>query len=262
MAGENITVNIRKGIATVTLNRPENLNILDKAMKSDFVSIMQQLDSDDNVRVLILTGSGKAFCAGGDIRGFKKRYDDFVRRDGASPYYVNILGETLLNVSKPIIAAVNGQAIGGGLSIVLACDIRIASDKAIFNAGFARVGLAPELGSSFNLPRLVGLGKALELVMTARDISSYEAERIGLVNRVVPSDELYEASLEVAIQIAAHPPIAVRMAKKAIRHGIEGSAKEALEYETHLMTYCFSTRDHNEAITAFLAKRKPEFWGI
>jgi len=262
MAGENITVNIKEGIATVTLNRPENLNILDEALKSDFVSIMPQLDSNNDVRVLILTGSGKAFCAGGDIRAFKKRYDNFVKRGGATPYYINILGETLLNVSKPIIAAINGQAIGGGLSMILACDIRIASDTAIFNAGFVRVGLTPELGSSFTLPRLVGIAKAFEMVMTARDISSYEAERIGLVNRVVPADELHEASLEVAKQIASHPPIAIRMAKKAIRHGIEFSAKEALDYETHLMTYCFSTRDHNEAISAFLEKRKPEFKGI
>lgn len=262
MAGENITVNIKEGIATVTLNRPENLNILDEALKSDFVSIMPQLDSNNDVRVLILTGSGKAFCAGGDIRAFKKRYDNFVKRGGATPYYINILGETLLNVSKPIIAAINGQAIGGGLSMILACDIRIASDKAIFNAGFVRVGLVPELGSSFNLPRVVGLGKALELVMTARDISSYEAERIGLVDRVVPSDELYEATFELAKQIATNPPIAVKLAKKAIRYGIESSAKKALDYETHLMTYCLGTRDHNEAITAFLAKRKPKFRGI
>jgi len=262
MARKHILANIKSGIATIILNRPEKLNILDEAMKSDFVRIIKQLDSDNDVKVLILTGSGNVFCAGGDIQGFKNRYDDFVKRDGAIPYYVNIIGETMINVSKPIIAAVNGHAVGGGLSIAIACDIRIASDNAMFNAGFTRVGLVPELGSSFNLPRLVGIGKALELVMTARDFSSYEAERIGLVNRVVSFDELHEATFEVAEQIAANPPIAVRMAKKAIRHAIEGSAKEALEYETHLMTYCLGTRDHNEAITAFLAKRNPKFRGV
>ncbi|MBW1781504.1 MAG: enoyl-CoA hydratase/isomerase family protein [Deltaproteobacteria bacterium] len=262
MARKNVIANIKSGIATITLNRPENLNILDEALKSDFVRIIKQLDSDNGVKALILTGSGNVFCAGGDVKGFKDRYDDLVKRDGAFPYYVNIIGETMINVSKPIIAAINGHAVGGGLSIAIACDIRIASDNAIFNAGFTRVGLVPELGSSFSLPRLIGLGKALELVMTARDFSSYEAERIGLVNRVVSFDELQEATFEVAEQIAANPPIAIRMAKKAIRHGIESSAKEALEYETHLMTYCLGTRDHNEAITAFLAKRKPKFQGV
>jgi len=262
MAGENITTDIEEGIAIITLNRSENLNILDEALKRDLIDTIRGVDSNDDVRVLIVTGSGKVFCAGGDINAFKKRYADSAEKGGAIPYYANILGELLVDVSKPIIAAINGPAIGGGLSIALGCDIRIASENAIFNAGFVRVGLVPELGSSFNLPRIVGLGKALELVMTARDISSHEAERIGLVDRVVPPDELYKVTIEIAKQIAVHPPIAVRLAKKAIRYGVESSAEKALDYETHLMTYCFGTRDHHEAITTFLSKQKPKFIGV
>jgi enoyl-CoA hydratase/carnithine racemase len=262
MRKQSVNVHIKDGIAMITLNRPENLNILDGSLKYDLLSVLPSLDTDKTVKVLILTGSGKTFCAGGDIRAFKRRYDDFIGREGAGYYYKNTLGAAVLNVSKPIIAAINGAAIGGGFSMSLACDIRIASEKAIFNAGFVRVGLTPELGSSFILPRLVGLGKALELIMTARDITSHEAEKIGLVNKVVPADELSEASYEMARTIAAYPPIAVRLAKKAVLHNLESSIQDSLDYESHLMTYCFTTRDHNEAITAFLNKRKPEFKGI
>jgi len=262
MKKKSLIVEIREAIAKITLNEPENLNILNDSLKSQLLDVLPELDANNNIRVLILTGAGKVFCAGGDIRAFKKRYDDCIARGEATPYYSNTLGAAILDLSKPIIAAINGAAIGGGFSLALACDIRIASDNAFFNAGFVRVGLTPELGSSFMLPRLVGLGRACELVMTARDIRAHEAEKIGLVNKVVGDHELDVAASDMAKLIAAHSPIAVKMAKKALRHSLESTLQQSLDYETHLMTYCFSTRDHYEAVTSFLDKRKPEFKGV
>lgn len=243
-------------MANVTLNRPHALNALNDELKYELIDALQKLDKDENIKVIILTGAGRAFCAGGDIQTFKKRSDDFKAKGGSPEYYSNILGETLFNISKPIIAAINGPAVGGGLSIAIACDIRIASEKAIFSAAYVLIGATPEIGSSYILPRLIGPSKAYELVFTGKKIDSSEAERIGLVNKVVPEGQLKKTAYETAKEIASLPPVAIRLAKKALRHGMESTLTQALDYETHLMTYCFGTHEHNEAITALLNRQK------
>jgi 2-(1,2-epoxy-1,2-dihydrophenyl)acetyl-CoA isomerase len=258
MINKTVLVHIQDQAAHVALNRPHALNALNDELKCGLIDVLQKLDRDEAVRVIILTGAGKAFCAGGDIQGFKKRYEEFKSRGGSPEYYVNTLGETIYSISKPIIAAVNGLAIGGGLSIALACDIRIASVRAEFSAAYLMVGATPEIGSSYILPRLIGPGKAYELVLTGRRIGSSEAEEIGLVNRVVPADQLMKAAHEMADEIATLSPIAVRLAKKAIRHGMESTLAQALDYETHVITYCFGTQEHNEAITALMKQKNRE----
>jgi 2-(1,2-epoxy-1,2-dihydrophenyl)acetyl-CoA isomerase len=258
MTNENVLLRIEDHVATVTLNRPHVLNAISDALKCELIDLLEKLDKDESVRVVILTGAGKGFCSGGDVQQFKKRYDEFIARGGSPEYYSNILGKTLFDISKPTIAAVNGPAIGGGLSIALACDLRVASEKAIFSAAYALVAVPPEIGSSYILPRLIGLGKAFELVFTGKRIDAYEAEKIGLVNKVVPEDHLQKEVREIATAIASLPPFAIRLAKKALRHGIESTLTQALDYETHLITYCFGTKEHNEAITAFLKRFKEE----
>jgi 2-(1,2-epoxy-1,2-dihydrophenyl)acetyl-CoA isomerase len=256
MTNKNVLLRIEDHVATVTLNRPHVLNAINDALKYELIDLLEKLDKDESVRVVTLTGAGKAFCAGGDIQQFKKRYDEFIARGGSPEYYSNILGKTLFDISKPTIAAINGPAIGGGLSIAIACNIRIASEKAIFSAAYALVGATPELGCSYILPRLIGLGKAYELILTGKRIESYEAEKIGLVNKVVPDDHLQKEAYEIAKSIASLPPAAIRLAKKALRYGIESTLSQTLDYETHLITYCFGTKEHHEAITDLLKRHK------
>jgi len=261
MENSHVLVQFEDGVAIVTLNRPEAMNALSDPLKDALMDTMPRLDGDGSVRAIVITGAGKAFCAGGDLQGFKRRYEEFRSREGSIDYFSNATAQTMLGISKPILAAINGPAVGGGLTLSLTCDIRFASDRARFGASFVRVGLAPEYGSSFLLPRLVGYGKAFELVLTGRIIDAVEAERIGLVNRVVPHERLLEDTMEMAREIASLPPLAIRLAKQALRHGMESTLQQAINYETHLETYCFTTRDHYEAVTAFLEKRKPIFQG-
>jgi 2-(1,2-epoxy-1,2-dihydrophenyl)acetyl-CoA isomerase len=256
MAKKNVLYHIEDHVATVTLNRPHALNAINDALKYELIDLLEKLNKDKSVRIVTLTGAGKAFCAGGDIQQFKKRYDEFKARGGSPEYYSNVLGKTLFDISKPTIAAVNGPAIGGGLSIAIACDIRIASEKAFFSAAYTLVGATPELGSSYILPRLVGLGKAYELILTGKRIESREAEKIGLVNKVVPDDQLQGEASQMAKTIASLPPVAIRLAKKALRYGIESTLTQTLDYETHLITYCFGTKEHHKAIMDILKRHQ------
>jgi len=256
MAKKNVLYYIEDHVATVTLNRPHALNAINDALKYELIDLLEKLDKDKSVRIVTLTGAGKAFCAGGDIQQFKERYDEFKARGGSPEYYSNVLGKTLFDISKPTIAAVNGPAIGGGLSIAIACDIRIASEKAFFSAAYALVGATPELGSSYILPRLVGPGKAYELILTGKRIESREAEEIGLVNKVVPDGQLQGEAYQMAKTIASLPPVAIRLAKKALRYGIESTLAQTLDYETHLITYCFGTKEHHKAVMDILKRHQ------
>ncbi len=261
MENQTVLVQVEDGVATMTLNRPEAMNALNDEIKDGLIDNMKKLDQDPDVRVFLITGAGKAFCAGGDLQDFKKRYEEYRSEEGGHEYFFNVVAEMMVSLSKPVVAAVNGAAIGGGLTLSLTCDIRFASDKAKFGAGFVRVGLAPEYGSSFLLSRTVGPGKAFEMVLTAGIINAQEAEKIGLVNKVVPHDQLLDEALKTAREIASHPPMAIQLAKRALRRGMESTFSQALDYETHVETYLFSTRDHYEAVNAFLEKRKPSFQG-
>lgn len=246
-------------IGVLTLNHPEMLNALTVELKEELAHFLDRFPNGEDVRVVIITGAGKAFCAGGDIKRFLKNSMTHQERGGVVEFFSNDTARRLLKVEIPLIAAINGAAVGGGLSISLICDLRIASEAARFGAGFARVGLSPEYGSSFLLARTVGLTKANELILTAKIIDAQEALRIGLVNEVAPPERLLERALAMAREIAALPPFAIRMAKRSIRNALVGTLSQALDYEELTESHCFTSLDHQEALQAFLEKRSSEF---
>lgn len=248
-------------VGVLRLNNPKALNALSMELQEDLVGFLPTLNTIDDLRVVILTGAGKAFSAGGDLKAFSRRYDRYRERGGLRPVYSNRVAQALLDVEVPVIAAVNGHAVGGGLTLSLISDLRLASDKAHFGAAFVKVGICPEYGSSFFLSRVVGVTKASEMVLTARPIDAQEALACRLVSEVVPDDRLMARAHELAEGIAQLPPFAVKMAKRVLRHGLESTLQQAMAYEELNETLCFSTADHKEAVSAFLEKRGPKFVG-
>ena len=248
-------------VGILRFNNPDTLNALSMELQQDLVDFLPTLNLMDDLRVVILTGEGKGFSAGGNMHVFLANYEKFKEQGGVRQMYSNRVAKALLSVEVPVIAAVNGPAIGGGLTLSLISDLRIASEKARFGAAFARVGITPEYGSSFLLSRVVGLTKAMEMVLTAKIIDAQQALAIGLVSEVVPAEQLLGKARELAREIAALPPFAVRMAKRVLRHGLGCTLPEALDYEELVETLCFSSSDHKEAVGAFLEKRKPHFIG-
>jgi 2-(1,2-epoxy-1,2-dihydrophenyl)acetyl-CoA isomerase len=250
-------------IATITLNRPEVLNAINEAMGRELYEALMITGHDDEVRSLIITGNGRAFSAGEDIQDLRGQYER-----GENPR----LGERLLvkynpiirrirQMPKPVIAAVNGVAAGAGAGIAYSCDFRIASENAKFIHAFIRVGLAPDSGTSFFLPRLVGFAKAMELALTGDELSDKEAERLGLVSKVVPPDQLKVAAEELAFKLAQGPTKAIALTKRALNKSISSDLETVLEYESYLQEIAGATYDHFEAIRAFFDKRRPAFKG-
>jgi|Deesub1362A_J573_1020465.scaffolds.fasta_scaffold00113_81 2-(1,2-epoxy-1,2-dihydrophenyl)acetyl-CoA isomerase len=249
-------------VGVLRFNRPERLNALNLEMHQELADLLSHLRKDPELRSVIVTGEGEAFCAGGDLHRFRDEARRHRERGGARELFSNNLSRAFLSMEIPLIAAINGTAVGGGFTLALTCDLRIASEGARFGAVFARVGLAPEYGSSFLLPRIVGLTRAAELILTARIFDAQEALGMGLLSEVVPADRLMERARELAHRIASLPPLAVRMAKRAIRHGLECTLSQALDYEELAETHCFSSHDHQEAVEAFLEHRDPRFQGF
>ncbi len=248
-------------IGVLRFNFPEARNALSSGLQEDLLDFLPKLNHMEGLHALVLTGEGKAFSAGGDMNLFVQNYGKFKERGGVRDTYQNRVGKALYLVEIPIIAAVNGPAIGAGLTLTLSCDIRIASENAVFGAGFARVGISPEYGSSLLLSRTVGLSRATEMILTARMIRAQDALAYGLVTEVVSSEQLLPRSREVAREIADLPPYATRMCKRVLRHGLDCTVTQAMDYEELVETLCFTSRDHEEAARAFLEKRKPEFLG-
>lgn len=249
-------------IATIKLNRPDKLNAFGGAMREEILDALAKLSADDTIRVLIVTGEGRGFSAGGDIDHLK-HLRETKNEEGFRRVLANgqMIARTMRSLAKPVIAAVNGPCAGAGFSFALGCDIRIASDLATFGASFARIGLHPDWGGSWFLPKLVGSANACELIFTGSMISAQEAERIGLVNRVVPHDQLMASAFELATTVAKNAPRVLRLAKESIYRSLSSDMESAFARETEVQTECFYSQDFLEGLTAFKEKRRPQFKG-
>jgi 2-(1,2-epoxy-1,2-dihydrophenyl)acetyl-CoA isomerase len=254
---------VKDGIAILTLNRPERLNALGDTLRDDLLDAVTRTAADTQVRVMVLTGAGKGFCAGGDVKAMNESREAGRER----PVLEKIAparDRTLLamrDAPQPIIAAVNGAAAGAGMNLALACDLRIASSAAKFSQAFVKRGLHPDWGGTYFLPRVVGMAKACELIFTGDLIDAQEALRLGLVSRVVAPEELMPAAHELAWKIAAGPPLAIRLAKRALYHNADCDLRQALEFETFAQNVCQDTEDAREGVRAFVEKRAPVFRG-
>jgi 2-(1,2-epoxy-1,2-dihydrophenyl)acetyl-CoA isomerase len=252
------------GIVTLILNRPETLNAMNEAMMGEIERILIELEADASVRVVILTGAGRAFSSGGDQkRGGEVVPPSFFDGDlgGALIERLNRSILRMQRLQKPIIGSINGVAAGAGLNIALATDLRIAADTARFVEAFARVGLVPDGGGTYFLPRLVGTAKAMELILLADIIDAQEALRIGLVNRVVPADQLEQETLKLAERLAQGPTVAYGLAKTGLYQGLGMSLEDVLNMEARNQAIAVRTPDRAEGVAAFLEKRPPRFTG-
>lgn len=249
-------------VGTITLNRPDKLNALVGRMRQEVAAAVEDLARDASTRVLVITGAGRAFCAGADI-GYMKELlergdtENFTALVEAGRAVVTAIRET----SKPVIASVNGPAAGGGANLALACDLRIASERASIGQTFSRIGLHPDWGGTYFLPRLVGVSKALELIFSGEMVEAQEAHRLGLFNRVVPHERLAAETRALALGLAAKPPLAVALAKRAVYQSGDRSLSEMLDLELEHQLRCFGSRDAREGFQAFLEKRQPSFQG-
>lgn len=260
---KTVTLTREGHVGVISLNRPQLFNAINDQLSTELLEKLNEASQDDEIRAVVLTGNGKAFCSGQDLndrsaiqlKGEKISLGDSVRNR------YNPIIMALAQMKKPVIAAVNGVAAGAGCSLALACDIRFITPETRFVEAFVRIGLAPDSGSSYFLPRLVGIGRALEIAMTGRDIKADEALQIGLAQRMVESDQLLSETLAFAKQLAEGPTVAIGLTKQAIYKGMELSLEEALEFEAVAQEEAGQTADFLEGIQAFAGKRKPEYRG-
>ena len=263
MSYESLIYETKDHVATLTLNRPERLNALGGTLREDLTDALTHATDDSDVRVIVITGAGKGFCAGGDVKAMQDanvagRTRPLIERVAPSRDRTVLL---MRDSPKPLIAAVNGAAAGAGMNLALACDIRLASSAAKFSQAFVRRGLHPDWGGTYFLPRVVGMAKAAELIFTGEMIDAAEAHRLGIVSAVYPPEELMARARELADKIAAGPPIAIRLARRALFHNQETDLRGALEFETFAQNVCQETEDSREGIRAFVEKRAPRFQG-
>ncbi len=264
MAYQEIIYIVENNIATITLNRPEAMNALTVLTYQELEQALKEANADDEVRVVIITGAGRGFCSGEDVKHMMLGPNADARR--AKRKFL-VKGKhipavpALTGMDKPLIAAVNGAAVGWGMDLALLCDIRIASDRAKFGEIFILRGLIPDMGGFYFLPLIVGLSKAYELLFTGDIIDAKEAERIGLVSKVVPHDQLIPTAMELATRIAKQPPLAIKMVKEAVRKGLDYHLEALGEYHSYANSILFQTEDHEEGAKAFLEKRPPVFKG-
>jgi len=262
MTYEHILVSESDGIMTITLNRPEKLNAFIGHMRRDLAEALEHAGSERGVRVVIITGAGRAFCAGGDIEFMAE-----LMERGNSEEFARILGAgrrvilAIRQMNKPVIAAVNGIAAGAGCNLAFACDLRVASTNATFTQSFVKVGLNPDWGGTYFLPRLVTPNKACELFFLGEQIKAEEALRLNIVNQVVSPEELEGAAQTLAGRLRAAPPLAIAAAKQAVYMSEAQDLEEMLRFETESQIRCFESDDAHEGVRAFLEKREPHFTG-
>ncbi len=259
MTYETLNYTVKGKVALIQLNRPESMNALEDKLMAELMYVTNVVEKEEDIGAVVLTGSGKAFCAGGDLRRLEEGFSPLEGYDYIKDFHPWLIKFSRLE--KPVIAAVNGFAVGAGFCISLSCDIVLASKEAIFAQSFVNVGLIPDLGGLYFLPRLVGLQKAKELVFTGEKISAEEAKELGIVNKILPGDQLLGEAEALAQKLAKGPRVAHRLAKQIINQSLELSLEELLSLEANAQSLCFQTEDHSEAVKAFLEKRKPVFKG-
>ena len=261
MAFETILVAKADGVATITLNRPQVLNALSALSFREISLALEDMQADTEIRSIVLTGAGNAFSAGGDIKEMSSNpaNESMPFRDFMLTVRKTILD--LHHLEKPVIAAVNGLAYGAGFSLALACDVILASEQASFCQVFVRIGLVPDGGSTFFLPRIIGTARAFPLVLSGEPISAHEAQSLGLISKVVPVERLGEETMAVARKLAQGPTRAMGLTKKLIYGGLEKSLAEQLDEEASYQALCRMTQDHKEGLQAFQEKRIPRFTG-
>jgi 2-(1,2-epoxy-1,2-dihydrophenyl)acetyl-CoA isomerase len=251
------------GVATITLNRPDAMNSLDLATKELLRDVVEQVAEDETARAVVLTGTGRAFCVGQDL----KEHMEILRGEDSDSLFrtvdehYNPIVTALATMPKPVIAAVNGVAAGAGASLAMACDLRVLADTAGYNLAFAGVALSCDTGSSYHLPRLIGPEKALELLYFPRTVDAEEAQQIGLATRVVPAASLAATVREMAARLASGPTVAFASMRASVSYAAQHTFAEALELESRMMQRTGATADHRAAVEAFLAKEKPVFEG-
>jgi 2-(1,2-epoxy-1,2-dihydrophenyl)acetyl-CoA isomerase len=256
---DTILRDAKDGVLTLTLNRPDALNSFNVKMKEALLAGLKEAGRDKSVRVVVLTGAGRAFSAGQDLK--ERQQADAADLGTELRLRYNPIVLAVRRLEKPVIGAINGVAAGAGISVALACDIRIASESASFIEVFGRVGLVPDTGSSWFLPRLVGYARAAEMSFTTDPIDAATAERIGLVNRVVAADQLMAEASGLAARLAKSAPIALALAKRALNRSLETTLEQALEFEAELQAIAGRSNDYAEGVAAFVEKRPPNFTG-
>ena len=265
MPYEDLLLEKEGAIATVTLNVPEKLNALTAKMGMSLSLAADEIAKDDGVRVVIVTGAGRGFCSGADVTAMKERVSLDEPAVVSRQVLLRVVGwpyaDIFPKLDKPVIAAINGPCVGAGFSLALSMDIRIASETARFGAAQIARALVPDVVMTHFLPKIVGTSKALELMFTGQLISAVEAERLGIVSRVVPTDELMKVARELAAKIAQQPPITVELTKKIVYRSVTDDITRHLDLETLAQQICRQTEDHREGVRAFLEKREPEFKG-
>jgi 2-(1,2-epoxy-1,2-dihydrophenyl)acetyl-CoA isomerase len=260
MANETILYEVADGVATITLNRPETLNAFNDLMIKETTGAFKQAGRDKEVRCVVLTGSGRAFSSGQDLADVSRREGEFSIGEHLRHGYNRLIMQ-MVNLEKPIVGAINGVAAGAGCSVALACDIRIASDKASFIQSFSKVGLIPDSGATWMLPRLVGYPRAYEMAITADRISAEKALAWGLINDIAPAEQLMEVVAGWAGPLATGPTLAYGLAKRAMQRAWQSSLQEALAYESMLQEVAGRSHDSKEGVRAFMEKREPAFKG-
>lgn len=257
---QTLLVEQSEGVLEVTLNRPDKYNALNHTVAAEIIRVCKQAAKDQTVRCILLTGAGKGFCAGQDLSGTEGRTDGFSFREHLLTSY-NRMAEAMRTLEKPIIVAINGACAGAGLGLALAADIRYASDQAKFLTAFIGLGLAPDTGVSYWLPRLIGPGRAAEMLFTNDRIDGAQAAAIGLVNKVVPHPELLSEARALAQRLAKAPTLGIGLTKRALNKSLGVTFEVQLDYEAHLQEVAGHSADYQEGIAAFLEKREPAFQG-
>lgn len=260
MSWETVSYQVEDGVAVVSLNRPEVVNAINEQLGQDLYAAMKQVDADESVKVAVLTGTGRGFCAGQDLSDATAVKGELHLANSVRDRYNPLLAK-MNTLRVPLLAAVNGAAAGAGFGLALACDVRFASTTAKFTMAFSKIGLVPDSASSYFLPRLVGLGKALELAWTGDVLDAGQALRLGIVNAVYEPDELLPQVMAFAERLAHGPTVALRLTKELMHENFFASLPEALEREAAFQEVAGRSHDFREGVQAFLEKRQPRYRG-